>query len=1061
MACVPYTVNSGLFINDSTTAWSAAPSTTKGGRTVTLAATGNNPGITVTCPGGSIFHQMMNNHILRYLFIGSGNYLLILDMETGIGPSTCYVDLVDFTGGAPVEKLIVSGLSNGQPEVQYSQGTGSAFLTYIPYGSGSLAEIRNIAIYRSDNGAVLLAGPATIYNPSGQVNGGVTVPPTESGDHVWIHYADSNGSHDLYGDLPLGKCDVQPASRDFGEAVIGGPATLATVTKQFTLKNTGDNCLSIDAIGDVSPFSISGHSKPIPSSLSPAESMTVDVTFAPTSVGPTGTKNLPITRTPANGDDKLLCSGTARNAIKKVSITPASLLFGRVPVGSPKTISFEIKNVGEINLTVSVVPPTAGSPFQWAAWNGTLTPLSPNNSHSVAVTFTPFFEPEVTATLTVNDDAPGNPHTVALKGEGCVANGEIMLPAAAPIDFGEIQRGFRTVRFLTVRNIGDGPLTFTARIAGDDAVLFGLQPETGSVTDALPTRVYTVNPVAACGPGPTGPGEVQVAVAFWANAAPSANPKSAQLVIEYGSGPTGWTCPLTALVVPPISVDAALVLDRSGSMAEQAGAHSSKSQAVIAGGQLFAQLIRPDVSDRLCIVKYNDYPEVIQPIIEITSANQPGIVNGLNSTTLAPAGWTCIAGGVMAGLEQIKTPRQTAPPELTKALVVLTDGNDNRAYYNSADGKWYSVLGGSVVKPGTAGETVMTEPLALQSDVKTYGIGIGKSENIDVGRLDALCTTHGGYLAVVGQDLSGPAYWALEKLFTQIYLNVAGSSQVLDPVETINPGEKQSVEFDLLRGDVSALVVIYDHENQRLPFHVVSPRGEYIELNHVPPGFQLRCGITHTARFIEFLVPQGEPERYAGRWTVVVEHPQRVWAGTEPLGRDTQWGFVGGKSANFRTAVEYGIAVGAGSNFRMQPYVTPGIVHVGSAITLKAVIIEADLPVSGSKVTVKAQSPSGGSWQLQLFEDQAGIDGEYTAQFTHTEEAGGYSFSFHAEGVTRDCELVVRESTLAKYVEGGVAIEPQPDSGNRLADCCRRLFRLLGANLLLLIIVLLLLLFRR
>ena len=61
-------------------------------------------------------------------------------------------------------------------------------------------------------------------------------------------------------------------------------------------------------------------------------------------------------------------------------------------------------------------------------------------------------------------------------------------------------------------------------------------------------------------------------------------------------------------------------------------------------------------------------------------------------------------------------------------------------------------------------------------------------------------------------------------------------------------------------------------------------RGELVEVNHLPPVFQLRSGFTDTARFMELFMPLGEPDRYAGRWTVVVTHPGEVCFGSPRSG---------------------------------------------------------------------------------------------------------------------------------------------------------------------------------
>ena len=71
-------------------------------------------------------------------------------------------------------------------------------------------------------------------------------------------------------------------------------------------------------------------------------------------------------------------------------------------------------------------------------------------------------------------------------------------------------------------------------------------------------------------------------------------------------------CPKCAGIAP-IPIDSMLVLDRSGSMSESAGART-KIDALGTAASLFANLLRPDAGagtgDKIGIVKYNDTNQV-------------------------------------------------------------------------------------------------------------------------------------------------------------------------------------------------------------------------------------------------------------------------------------------------------------------------------------------------------------------------------------------------------------------------------------------------------------------
>ncbi|MEU5265383.1 hypothetical protein [Amycolatopsis sp. NPDC021455] len=169
-AANPITISTGLFNNSAALAWSSAPATTMGDRTVTRTTTGL-PGLVVSGPTGSVFHQTLGAGVSRYMFIGTHNHVLIL--ETPSGGGTRSVSLVDFTTTPPTERPILSVLASSAavspPGVQFSVGTGDAFFVFAPTGT----TVAGLGIYRSDNGTILCPGPPPL-TPTGQLFGEAT-----------------------------------------------------------------------------------------------------------------------------------------------------------------------------------------------------------------------------------------------------------------------------------------------------------------------------------------------------------------------------------------------------------------------------------------------------------------------------------------------------------------------------------------------------------------------------------------------------------------------------------------------------------------------------------------------------------------------------------------------------------------------------------------------------------------------------------------------------------------------------------------------------------------------
>lgn len=1085
MACDPYDPATGLFLTDknwgtqSAGQWSFSHDGTQG-----------NYERYVLEKGGTTEEELLipqdQTLSVRWIFFPNDEFLAVR-ASTQSGNSTDWdVYIYDLRSGVSSYDIggpwLTGGAGTPQLHFQYSSD-GTAFYLWIG-GDGQPNTSHDHKVFRTATGDELCSYGQLSVQAARRAR-------ITSGGDVEIITEPGSGGATVHKSCPLpqGELEITPDPGSFPEAVVGGPPGTASTTREFTLENVGADCLTVESIADAGAFQVSSTSRSLPADLDPGESMTVTVTFAPASTGSYGPTSLQVSHTPGVGDDEIRCEGSARDPTVSLGLNAGAHDFGRVRTGQDETWELTIDNTGEADLDVTV-PASNSGPFQWQQLD---TTIGYQSSDSVEVTFSPNVVGDLSATLTVQSNAPSSPHQVALQGEGCVAEATMGLPPANPVDFGEVERGFRTVRTLTIENTGTGPLEFDARIEGPDAGLFGLQPPSGSVTDVVTNRHYVVNPTGgnACGSVATGPGSVLLGVAFYADDDPGTVSATLRVYDHNGTGgaPAEWTVPLTAEITPPETIDVGLVLDRSGSMSDDLGARR-KADATVAGGKLFTRLMRTDVGDRETVVRYNQAPDVVQAMTEVGGSGTPqaDIVAKINASALSPTGSTAIAGGVLEALDELDTPQPDPPDQLGKALVVLTDGKDNTAYQDPDDGTWYSLLGGVVDRPGMG--VVTTESLPDPGDVRMYGVGLGREEDIDKERLNYLSTTTGAYFGVVG-GLTGRHYFDLEKYFTQIFMDAAGMEGVSDPVYTITPGEEHVHEFDVLRGDTGALVVIYDEEEGRLPFHLETPAGELVEPGIVPSGFQLRHGATDTARFVDLRVPQGKPERYAGRWKIVVSHEGRICQGdpegeaypaedtiglashapieeegSEEDGEEpTPWGrgYLPEKCRDTDDPVDYGVAIGVGSNFRMQPFLTPDTVHVGEPIHLSATVSEAGLPVEGCDVTVEARSPSGREWTLDLEDDGDhgdgdADDGEYAREFRQTAEAGGYEFTFRTVGESRDGEPVTREAVRAKYVQGRT-----PDDGGgggireAIVECCRRNSLYLRIGLILLVLIVLLL----
>ena len=828
-------------------------------------------------------------------------------------------------------------------------------------------------------------------------------------------------------DLPRGAltCGSQPLS--FPPVIIGGPVT--NTLESITLFNTGTDCIEINSIADSGPFSVDSifHSLQnqvvtLPVSVAVGGSLEITIQFSPTAEDDFE-EELLITSNPARGCDRIVCRGFG---ILGVGVLAANLPdFDSVPVGESRQRSLGIRNTGNIEVDVQVAERLTGN-FTWPAL--AQTTLQPNAETNLDVTFTPITAGLITAVIPANStnaaNAVGGVVFFNVQGDACSPQATLSVNRQ-PLPFGSIERGFRVVRMFSINVAGNTAIDYFVRIENDAEGLYGIQAIGASSVNAPALLNDTIRPPVICGNGEAGTGEHLLAVVFWANGE-GTEAKTADLVVGYASPQLEVSrSPLEAVIIDTVAIDAALVLDRSLSMDDfttdmpaQPGGDRRKVDACVAAAHLFVDLLRPEVADRISVVRFNEQPDVLQEmtlLAETEDGTNPsreqvkGTVSN-NTASLEPNGATGIAGGVLIGIDEMLGVRSEPLPDVRKILMVLTDGKGNRAFQRN--GVWYTVQGGSSYTPG--GDLLSeTEAVQIPVGIQVHAVGIGAEEDIDRGQLAQLSEETGGIFYVVN-DLSGQQYFELEKLFFQTFLGVIDWESISDPVFNIPVGAQYEHSFNLLKGDFGGMVVLFHHYEEPI-FELLSPANELFSLEQIPTGFAVRTGQSSTARYIEFRCPPGEPERYAGLWKIIVRHP----------------------GVTAKGAVRYGFAIGAGSNFRMSPFLTPGLLKIGDVIELSALITEVNLPVSGCDVMVTARSPSGQTWELELLETSPG---EYAATFLHVAEGGSYRFLFRATGLSRDGEPVQREAVRSKYVQGRVPIvNPRPGDD----DCCSYLLKIL------------------
>jgi hypothetical protein len=196
-----------------------------------------------------------------------------------------------------------------------------------------------------------------------------------------------------------------PSSASFGQVAVGSSATVPVVlTNDRSWKVT---LLAVTTTG--SGFSMSGPNLPL--TLAAGQSATFNVTFNPQSSGTVGGSLLvvsPALTVPLSG------TGTTTG---QLTIAPAPLSFGNVPVGTTQTEPMTMSAVGA-TVTVS----SASSSSSQFVLNGASFPLTiaTGQSMSFNVAFTPQSSGTVSGALTFGSNASNSQAVESLNGTGTV-----------------------------------------------------------------------------------------------------------------------------------------------------------------------------------------------------------------------------------------------------------------------------------------------------------------------------------------------------------------------------------------------------------------------------------------------------------------------------------------------------------------------------------------------------------------------------------------------------------------------------------------------------------------
>jgi len=434
-----------------------------------------------------------------------------------------------------------------------------------------------------------------------------------------------------------------------------------------------------------------------------------------------------------------------------------------------------------------------------------------------------------------------------------------------------------------------------------------------------------------------------------------------------------YSVTLSATTVPRESNSVALVLDRSGSMAANAGGTSTRSQLLSNAIAVIRDLMLP--GDEISVTTFDNIVET--PIHMQTVSGAPAF----GTIDLSPRGDTWIGGGILTGATEL-----SAATHNNRSMVVLTDGNQNVHPYIS------ELPAGTITS-------------------RTYAIGFGLPGDVSDEALNDITSNTNGDMIITGSITSEEQRFMLTKYFVQVLAGVTNSQVVLDPEGKLYIGSKDLIPFKIADADVYVDAILLSPIPQFIEFVLQTPSGDVIKPTTVEPnvqwidGRQVQC-----YRMVLPAIAASVSGSHAGIWlaTLRLKDEKEI----ARLLRDKEWSatIINPPLHNY---LPYSFLVQVTSNLRLEAWKVQADTAPGSMIGIKATLKAYDVPFTKTAgVWAEVTIPDGSSQMLKL--NHIG-EGRYSADYVTT-LAGVYIFRVMAEGLTAGGSPWTREKTLTAGV---------------------------------------------
>jgi hypothetical protein len=469
-----------------------------------------------------------------------------------------------------------------------------------------------------------------------------------------------------------------------------------------------------------------------------------------------------------------------------------------------------------------------------------------------------------------------------------------------------------------------------------------------------------------------------------------------------------WTININANTIARQRTAVALVLDRSGSMNDDAGDGVTKVAKLREASHAFVDIMLPN--DGIGLVRFN---EAAQRIMEVEDAGaSPGGAGRTNAAghidghELDPSGATSIGDGVVKGRDMLNDAQAAPGPDYDgTAMVVLTDGQWNTPPSLAA-------VSGSI-------------------NATTYAVGLGLPSKISVPALTTLCQGHQGYLLITGA-FSTDQSMRLSKYFVQILAGVSNAQIVADPGGVLDASSEHRIPFWICEADFGMDLIVLSPLPSLIDFQLETPDGSRIDPTSGAAGANAQFVLTNRVAYYRCalpVLPANEKGSHAGRWYAVLKLARRGRAG---------YSFESQAVAP-KGVLPYEFVAHTYSSLTFSAQLAQKSFEVGAVAEISASLLEYGTPPAGKAVVwAEVQRPDLG---LDVVSLALGAADRYVASYTMP-IPGVYTARIRARGETMYGMPFEREQTLT-----GVAIpggdhwspaDPTRDALCDLLDCLKR-----------------------